>query len=202
MRRFVSGPLAAARQDSSVLPELIEAWGNSGWSALEEYLRMGVEHTLDANGAVLECGTGLSTLLFGTVAHRRGVEYWALEHLPEWSERVGRQLKRYGANKVQVCTAPLRSYSDFDWYDPPLHRMPSGFSLVICDGPPSRTSGGRYGLAPVMGSRLNPGCVILLDDAEREHECEVALRWQAELAADAAFIDGSKPLIRLVVRGR
>ena len=80
--------------------------------------------------------------------------------------------------------------------------MPRSFSLVICDGPPSRTLGGRYGLVPVMRTRLKAGCVILLDDAEREHERQIARLWQTELGAKAEFLDGSKPLIRLVVQGK
>ena len=199
MRRFIADPQTAVRSGSSVLPDLIDGWGNSGWSALDEYLRVGVEHVLQADDAVVECGTGLSTLLFGAVAQQRGVEYWALEHLPEWSEKLSQQLARYGVS-VQVSTRPLRSYVGFDWYDPPLHEMPPQFSLVICDGPPSRTVGGRYGLVPVMRRRLKPGCIILLDDAEREHEREVAHLWQSELPAAAEYLDGSKPLIRLRVQ--
>jgi predicted O-methyltransferase YrrM len=36
--------------------------------ALDEYLRVGVEHVIETDDAILECGTGLSTLLFGAVA--------------------------------------------------------------------------------------------------------------------------------------
>jgi hypothetical protein len=199
MRRFMADPKAAVRIESSVLPDLIDGWGNSGWSALDEYLRIGVEHVLLSDGAVLECGTGLSTLLLGAVAQRRGIEYWALEHLPEWSEKLRQQLARYDVS-VQVSTRPLRSYVGFDWYDPPLHEMPPQFSLVVCDGPPSGTVGGRYGLVPVMRRRLKLGCVILLDDAEREHEREIARLWRSELPAAAEFLDGAKPLIRLTVQ--
>lgn len=199
MRRFMANPQAAVRSGSPVLADLIDGWGNPGWSALGEYLRVGVKHVLETEEAILECGTGLSTLLFGAVAQQRGIEYWALEHLPEWSEKLGDRLARYDVS-VQISTRPLRSYAGFDWYDPPLREMPAGFSLVICDGPPSRTVGGRYGLVPVMRRRLKPGCVILLDDAERAQEREVARLWRAELPADAEILRGAKPLIRLRVQ--
>jgi hypothetical protein len=198
MRRFGADPRAAIQAGSSVLTDLIDGWGNAGWSALQDYLRVGIEHVLETEDAVLECGTGLSTLLFGVVAQRRGIEYWALEHLPEWSMKIDHHLKRYDVT-VRISTDPLRAYTGFDWYDPPLHDMPRQFSLVICDGPPAQTLGGRYGLVPVMRSHLRPGCVILLDDAEREQERTVARRWQADLGADAQLLAGRKPLIRLVV---
>lgn len=140
-----------------------------------------VEQALCCEGPILECGSGLTTLLVGAVAHGRGQVLWTLEHLPEWSQRVQQTLDRHGLGTVQLCTSPLRSYGDFDWYTAPLERMPEAFSLIICDGPPSHTRGGRYGLAPVMASRMRPGCRILLDDAERSDEQRIATRWASEL---------------------
>ena len=53
-------------------------------------------------------------------------------------------------------------------------------SLVICDGPPSSTRGGRFGLVPVLRENLAPGFRILLDDARRPGEREVLRRWASE----------------------
>jgi hypothetical protein len=74
----------------------------------------------------------------------------------------------------------LRAYHSFSWYDPPLDQFPSEFKLVICDGPPGDTLGGRYGVTSVLGERLKSGAVILLDDANRPGELEILERWQAE----------------------
>ena len=201
MRRFTAEPEAAVAPGSSVLAELISAWGNPGWSAQEEYLRVCITQALRSNGPTLECGSGLSTLLLGVVAQRRGSEHWALEHEPEWSVRVHRALARYGLRTVRVHTAPLKPYAGFDWYDPPSGEMPSHFAMVVCDGPPSGTAVGRYGLVPVMRDRLRPGCVILLDDAWREDERAVARRWDAELGATHEVVSCKKPYIRMVVTG-
>ena len=199
MKRFIASPGSALAADSDVLSELISAWGNSGWIAQEEYLRCCIATALVAAGPTLECGSGLSTLLLGAVAQQRGKEHWALEHLPEWAARVHRSLSRHQVHAVKLCTAPLKTYAGYAWYDPPLARMPSAFSMVVCDGPPADTVGGRYGLVPVMRRRLAPGCVILLDDAVREHERAIARRWEYELEASHDVIDGDKPFIRLVV---
>ena len=72
---------------------------------------------------------------------------------------------------------------------------------VVCDGPPSGTVGGRYGLVPVMREHLRPGCVILLDDAWREDERAVARRWDSELGATHEVVSCKKPYIRMVVTG-
>jgi hypothetical protein len=202
MRSFAADPEAAVAPGSSVLAELISAWGNTGWSAQEEYLRVCITQALGSTGPTLECGSGLSTLLLGVVAQRKGFEHWALEHQREWSVRVHRDLARYGLRSVHVSTAALKQYDGFNWYDAPLEQMPAHFALVICDGPPSGTPGGRYGLVPVMRNRLRPGCVILLDDAWREDERAVARRWDTELGATHELVSCSKPFIRMVVTGR
>jgi hypothetical protein len=67
--------------------------------------------------------------------------------------------------------------------------MPKQFSLVICDGPPGSTKGGRYGLLPVMGDRLPPGSTILLDDAGRADEAKLIKRWESEAGFQTELIN-------------
>lgn len=113
------------------------------------------------------------------------------------SERVTRFIREYGIDSVQISVRPLKDYRDFTWYDPPLDSMPDKFTLVICDGPPSGTRGARYGLAAIMNERLNPGCVILLDDAAWETQQNTAARWAVELGATYETIGVEKPYIRM-----
>jgi hypothetical protein len=199
MKRFIADPGAAVAQGSALLNELISAWGNTGWSAQHEYLRTCIGDALVSSGPTLECGSGLTTLLLGVVAQLRGHEHWALEHLVHWSAKVDRCVVRHRLDAVRLCTVPLRSYGAYAWYDPPLAQMPGNFALVVCDGPPADTPGGRYGLVPVMRDHLAPGCMILLDDAVREQERAIARRWQAALGASHQIIGSDKPFIRMVV---
>jgi hypothetical protein len=119
----------------------------------------------------------------GVAARESGRMVWALEHHLSWAEKVKECLEHNSVTSVCLCIAELRSYGDFSWYSPPLDAMPSGFTLVVCDGPPGNTPGGRYGLLPVMASRLGPGCVVLLDDVIREPEARIARRWAEEFGA-------------------
>jgi predicted O-methyltransferase YrrM len=166
----------------AMVEELRVGWGNLGYAARPEYLQELMERAATTPGPILECGSGVSTLLLGLLAGKRGVETWTLEHLPQWHARVSGTLERHGLHHVHDCLAPLRDYGGYSWYSPPVERMPSSFQLVICDGPPGSTPGGRYGLWPVLGERLAPGAVILLDDADRPGEEEVLQRWRAEAA--------------------
>ena len=163
-----------------LLNELQLGWGNDGFAARYDYLEEVIGRAAKTRGSILECGTGLTSLLLGLYAGRRGVQTWSLEHIPEWHARVTAALQRHRIPGVDVCLAPLREYGNFHWYDPPLDALPEAFSLVVCDGPPGTTPGGRYGLLPVLGQRLGADALILLDDADREGETDVLRRWASE----------------------
>jgi hypothetical protein len=161
----------------ALLVTLSEAWGNEGFTADLDYLATVAEFAAVTPGPVLECGSGLTTVLLGALAGRRRVPVWALEHDAAWQRRVAAALREYRTHAVRLCLAPLRDYGDFTWYDPPRHLMPSAFELVVCDGPPDNTPGGRFGLLPVMGDSWPVGAVILLDDVARDSEQEAVRRW-------------------------
>jgi hypothetical protein len=199
MKRFLIKPEACLEPGNTLVTDLIYGWGNELWSALDEYLVSCVEHALASPGPVLECGSGLSTIVVGAIAQRRGYRLWALEHTPEWFERVQRCLDRYHIDSVVLHLAPLTDYGEFVWYDPPCESMPGAFALVLCDGPPGSTKGGRYGLVPVMKNMMKPGCVIVLDDAGRIGEQEVAGRWKAELGSTPTMHGRIKPYITITV---
>lgn len=192
MERAAAALGAGVALPVAVLADLVYGWGNEEWSAKEEFMQGFLAHALEAAGPVLECGSGLSTLLLGLVAQRNGVRVWTLEHNPFWAERVRGALAEFGITAAEVCVSPLRDHGGFTWYDPPSH-LPGDFSLVVCDGPPWDTPGGRYGLLPVMGERLRPGASILLDDAHRPDEQAVLERWAAELGSSYRMLGAVAP---------
>ena len=171
-----------------LLSELMEGWGNEGFAANLEYLEAVAEHSLSTRGAVLECGSGATTILMGILCGRRNIDVWSLEHYPEWRDRVSGTLQRNGISGVHVCSSPLVEYSEFVWYDPPLADMPNEFTLVICDGPPGTTKSGRYGLLPVIRVRLPVGATILLDDSNRPGEAELIQRWKREAGFESKLV--------------
>ncbi|HSJ63499.1 MAG TPA: class I SAM-dependent methyltransferase [Gemmatimonadaceae bacterium] len=202
MRRLMRSPASCMVPGNRVLADLMYGWGNEGWSAREDFLIACVEQAMSTTGPILECGCGLSTIVVGSIARRRGKRHWALEHLPAWTGKVRRRLDRYGLQTVTLYHAPLVDYGEFHWYDVRQHSLPPSFALVICDGPPGGTPGGRYGLVPVMHDRLAPGCVILLDDAGRDQELEIAHRWSAELGARVEAGGSGRTYAKLTVVGK
>jgi len=199
MHQFKRGLSSETRHfDSRVLGDLVFGWGNP-WSAQLEFLIASLEHVRDAKGPVLECGSGLSTLLIGVVAQARGVKVVSLENDPPYAARVRDFLEKYDIRSVELRVAPLKSYGDFDWYEmPDLDTLREKYALVICDGPPGKTRGGRYGLVPVMLEKITADCTILLDDGARPEEQAIAARWKTMLSASEEIVGQEKPFIRLV----
>lgn len=181
------------------IPDLIYGWGNAGWSAQGEYIQACVRSALEADGPVLECGSGLTTILLGIIAEKTGNRVMTLENDVEWGERVRSALEEFGLSSVEVATAPLKDYGGYSWYERPADPGHGRFSLVICDGPPGDTPGGRYGLMPVMGALLGKGAVILLDDAGRDQEQEIVRRWAAEYGVSSEKRGDEKPYFRIVM---
>ena len=201
MRRLLRDPVTVATNSDSVLSDLFYGWNNESWSGEPELLRACVQQAVEGEGDILECGSGLSTVILGAVAQHLGKRLWTLEHLPEWAERVEGQLKQFGIDSVRVCVAPLKDYGPYDWYAPPPTVLSMRFGFVVCDGPPSNTRGARYGLVPVMRSSFIDGCVILLDDAARESEQAIVMRWAEEHPFLFTLVGAHRPFFRLVLKG-
>jgi hypothetical protein len=199
MRRFLREvPEASRGFDPALLEELVRGWGDTG-SGQHDYLAACLQQVRETDGPVLECGSGLSTVLMGAVAQARGIRMYSLEHQTRSATRVQKCLSKYRIHSVTVCTAPIRSFGDFDWYSlPALQSVPPRISLVICDGPTGGTRGGRYGLVPVMMEKLRSDCVILLGDGAGEVARSITQRWGQMLGGNPELIGKEKPFIRLI----
>lgn len=158
---------------------LHRGWSNRGFAATPELLREVGERARGAT-AVLECGSGATSLLLGAL----GAPTWTLEHEPRWAQRVARHLRLVRGGSVRLQVAPLVPVGRADWYPVP-DDLPARLDLVVCDGPPAATRGGRAGLVEAVGERLH-GATIIVDDAARPGESGlvdqlVGLGWTAEL---------------------
>jgi hypothetical protein len=154
------------------------AWGNPGYSASLHLLKSVGRLATVQRGPVLECGSGATTMLLGILGRTNGFAVQVLEHHAEWARHMGDVLRAQGLANVTVHHAPLKSYGEFEWYDTAGLEAGAGFSLVLCDGPPRGTRGGRYGLLPVMGDRLLRPCHIVMDDMHRSGEREILDAWR------------------------
>jgi len=197
MRELATLPAGQA-PSRELLTRLRVGWDNQGWDAKLDYFEEIVRRVVSVDGPVLECGSGLTTLIVGHLTGLRNKQTWSLEHNEQWYRRVSKSIKRHGVAGAHLCYSPLRNYDGFNWYDPPLEKLPSKFSLVICDGPPDLAHGGRYGLLPVLGDRLESGTVILFDDAREPGQPEVLQRWATEEGAQVELRETEEVSFALV----
>jgi len=180
-RRFKNTIGAGQVPDPGLYKDLVVAWGNVSFSADTRYLQFCVAQVLSGSGPILECGSGLSTLVCAAAASVQGRSLYSLEHHPGWQRKVQAELDRFELNSVgHLPVTKLISYGDFEWYDVSQANLPTDLTLVICDAPPHSTPGGRSGLLPVMRKSLAPGCRVLMDDGIRQGERDIVQRWQKE----------------------
>jgi hypothetical protein len=136
--------------------------------------------------SVLECGSGLTTIVSGVLAERRGVQVLSLEQDPWWASFVQSRLSRLNITQVTVVHAPLIAYDRFMWFDVAGVKFPESFELVICDGPTilgqdePYQSAWRVGLLPVLRDRGVRVGEVLLDDAEGAGLNSIRAVWEGQ----------------------
>jgi hypothetical protein len=80
IRRVAHLPVGVV-PDRELLNDLLAGWGNEGFAAQTDYLEEVCSQAARTSGPVLECGSGLTSVMLGLLAGRRGVQTWSLEHV-------------------------------------------------------------------------------------------------------------------------
>jgi hypothetical protein len=133
-------------------------------------------------GGIVECGSGLSSLV-GALLLEHTERYWtALEHNEEWAGWMEQLADDCGLNRCRVVAARIHDYGAFDWYGNIEQSLPEKIELVVCDGPPASTRGGRLGALHVLATSLAPRSWLILDDTDRRGEREILNAWQEHFA--------------------
>lgn len=116
------------------LMDLFDAWDNP-FAATPELLAGLAMLARSANGPILECGGGLSSLVLA--AANPNIQIVALEDSSVFAEHLSETAARHGLDNLQVISRPLRD----GWYDMEgINR--AGWAVVLVDGP-RRTTGSR-----------------------------------------------------------
>ena len=136
---------------------------------------------------VVECGSGISTVLIAHCLKRLGKgRVYSLEHEAGWAEQTRRLLKVAGVERQAVLIeAPLKAREIesrmWNWYSGFEKHLPdSKIDLLLVDGPPPLqgvAGAPRYPAVPVFRPRLRDGAPILLDDANRPEETKTVNDW-------------------------
>jgi predicted O-methyltransferase YrrM len=149
--------------------------------------------------AVVECGSGLSTVLIARrLRELGGGRLHSLEHDAGWAASTRQQLADEGLDRTAtVVEAPLRPHPaaapGCEWYDrAALGGLPvTGIDLLLVDGPPAggrAIERSRYPALPELAPLLGPDATVLLDDAGRPGERWVLERWAERMGLAHALV--------------
>jgi predicted O-methyltransferase YrrM len=173
----------ASRPSSDELP-----W--SDWALRPAALAALVSQLDGGRREIVECGSGVSTIVLARALRASEGRLHSLEHDPGWATFVRSWLEREGLERVAtVIEAPLRPHplalDGTGWYEQAaLARLPrDGIELLLVDGPPAGEPGlgrSRYPALPALAERLVDGAMVVLDDVDRSGEAEVLAAWERE----------------------
>ncbi len=157
-----------------------------GWAGSPDFLLIVADEMLTRKPqTVMECSSGVSTLVVARCLQLNGAGHvCSLEHDSDYADKTRKLLDKYGlADWATVLDAPLQTkYTDTPWYDEDM--IPNNMGLVemlIVDGPPSHTAPlARYPALPRLLSRMAKTALVILDDADREDEREMVIRWRQQ----------------------
>jgi predicted O-methyltransferase YrrM len=148
---------------------------------------------------ILECGSGVSTVLLARLLRERGRGVLtSLEHDLHWATLIREQLEQEHLEQIaRIVHAPLEG-------DPPWYRLdeaPDEIDLLIVDGPPAFEPGHsarRVPALPRFDNSLVHDAAVILDDLDRPGEQETVMTWEAstnwrfELKAAAGIAVGRR----------
>ena len=182
-----------------LIRNLVYSWGNGGYSAQLNYIETLVEYANATNLPIFECGSGLSTLLLGAIAKKRGIKMVSVEHHHEWAKKVQDNIDKFTLTNNELLISELMNYGDFEWYNIEKLNI-SEMGLCICDAPPGNTYGGRKGFLYLFKDIVKKGTVILVDDTIREAEHTMIKEWKNILPFKVIFIGDNDPHAILTIQ--
>jgi Methyltransferase domain len=158
------------------------------WAIEPDFARLVVAEASRRPENVIECGSGITTLLLAMMLRQNGAaRLYSLEHDERFAEDTRDRLERTGlTEQVELIVAPLARQTfgetTVDWYDlnAAQDRLPTAADLLVVDGPPAVEPWARWPALEVFGPQLVRGATVLMDDGRRVHERRTAYRWAAE----------------------
>jgi predicted O-methyltransferase YrrM len=126
----------------------------------------------EAQGDLLECGSGLSTIIMGLALKGTAHRLYSLEADLEWTRRTNTWLQRYGVGNVELIYVPLVPVGDLVWYGIDPEMLPQRFDGVLIDGP-ARTGTNRNAVFEVLGKQIASARTWIIDDMEDPVQIEM-----------------------------
>jgi predicted O-methyltransferase YrrM len=165
-----------------------------GWSIAPDFALILYDHVRQhCPTHIVELGAGTSTIIDGYAVQHNGTGHvTGIDHKKQFSKLTRGSLKRHKLKGVaEILTAPLTNITldgeTWHYYDPDKLATLDPIDMLVVDGPSQQGAPQdmvRYPALPLLFDKLNPGALILVDDAIRSHEQAIIARWQAEFPVE------------------
>ena len=169
-----------------IQPKLPLIWTND-YMIGPDVLLLCLDHILGKeNLVVLECGSGISSVVIGYALQKNGSgRLVSVEHSEQYARQSRANIQRHGLEDiVEVVHAPLESYSldggEWQWYSTQAlqQHITAGINVLLVDGPPGTLQReSRFPAMPLLRQHLSDDAIVIVDDYKRDEEKKVVERW-------------------------
>lgn len=160
--------------DTLVMPR------RSGWAIPDDGLEVLAELVRHVQGPafIVETGSGRSTVAIAAAIGEDGGRLVSLEHLPDHQQIAQAALDANGFAWADVRLAPIDPLTN--WYDRRAWDQLHAIGMLVVDGPPGHlTQMARQPALPQLRDKLEPGCLVVLDDIHRPDERAAWETWRS-----------------------
>ena len=177
----------------------------SGWAIHSDSLQLVIEY-IKGKDTILELGAGVSTYyLAQTIKDQGHGKLISIEHDLVFYEKIKTKLKELELSEYcHLLYCPLIDHEIegeiYPWYDNSLTDFleSTDIDVMLVDGPPGYLrEQSRYPALPVLEQHLSANCLILLDDAKRIDEQNIANKWIDDHGLTSTMHSNSKGLMAL-----
>lgn len=197
MQRIVEGTQLPV--PSSLLADLFAYWGDPLGPRDESYLRSCLAEVTATDGAILQCGAGLSTLVLGALCHRSEIktrQLWCLENDRHWANTMRSWLTEYRVTNTHVIHSRAQMFDNHAWYAVDTARLAKHYSLVLCEGARASPKGALGALCR-LGDRLGRDFVLLARDVSHPADLKELKRWADANAAKIVLVDRQEGFVKI-----
>ncbi len=188
--------------DLGLVAELYAHWGDPLSQGAEHYLRSCLAEAGRAQGAVVQCGSSLLTLVLGSLcdaSEQPGKQLWCLEHDPHWASTIRSWLTQYRIGAAHVIASRAHLFDGYVWYAVDATHLADKVSLVLCDGARA-TPTGIIGALARLGTRLAPDCTLLARRVVRSEDLKHLNDWARSHGASCVLVDRQEGFVKLSLR--
>tara|TARA_R110000824_G_scaffold90868_3_gene221649 strand:+ start:6993 stop:8243 length:1251 start_codon:yes stop_codon:yes gene_type:complete len=163
----------------------VRRYDDNEWSSGIELLAIAITSAEQADGPIIETGSGLSTVLMAAATDQT---VFCLEHDEKYAERLRMLAHEAQVTNIGLCVCPIKD----GWYDLTGKDLPNHFALGINDGPPHQLNSRRK-FIELFGNDVDS---IICDDAHEPEYKAYLTTWAERANKVSTFIQPRSMVIK------